>query len=115
MYIFPTLFSVRLCALYIYIAFLQTQKISSDSEMWHSNFHFTHFTHIFKVFPNYIPSFQCLSMLNVREACMEFIFKENFNTIVAARSKALNVFARSNAGIVVSNPTPGMYVCLSLF
>jgi hypothetical protein len=31
---------------------------------------------------------------------------------VAARSKALNVFARSNAGIVGSNPTQGMDVCI---
>jgi hypothetical protein len=34
---------------------------------------------------------------------------------VAARSKAWTVFARSNAGIVVSNPTRGMDVCLCLF
>jgi hypothetical protein len=34
---------------------------------------------------------------------------------VAARSKARTVFARSNAGIVVSNPTQGMdcrFVCI---
>jgi hypothetical protein len=31
---------------------------------------------------------------------------------VAALSKARNVFARSNAGIVGSNPTRGMDVCL---
>jgi hypothetical protein len=31
---------------------------------------------------------------------------------VAARSRALNVFARSNAGIVGSNPTQGMDVCV---
>jgi hypothetical protein len=34
---------------------------------------------------------------------------------VAARSKAWNVFARSNSGIVSSNPTQGMDVCLRLF
>jgi hypothetical protein len=34
---------------------------------------------------------------------------------VAARSKAWNVFARSNAGIVGSNPTQGMDICLCLF
>jgi hypothetical protein len=34
---------------------------------------------------------------------------------VAARSKAWNLFARSNAGIVGSNPTQGMDVCLCLF
>jgi hypothetical protein len=35
--------------------------------------------------------------------------------IVAARSKTRNVSARSNAGIVASNPTQGMSVCLCLF
>jgi hypothetical protein len=34
---------------------------------------------------------------------------------VAARSKAWNIFARSKAGIVGSNPTQGMDVCLCLF
>jgi hypothetical protein len=34
---------------------------------------------------------------------------------VAARSKAWNVFARSQAEIVVSNPTQGVDVCLRLF
>jgi hypothetical protein len=34
---------------------------------------------------------------------------------VAARSMAWIVFARSNAGIVGSNPTKGMDVCLCLF
>jgi hypothetical protein len=34
---------------------------------------------------------------------------------VAARSKAWTVFARSNAGIVGSNPTQVMDVCLRLF
>jgi hypothetical protein len=34
---------------------------------------------------------------------------------VAPRSKAWTVFARSNAGIVVSNPTQGMDVCVRLF
>jgi hypothetical protein len=34
---------------------------------------------------------------------------------VAARSKAWTVFARLNAGIVVSNSTQGMNVCLRLF
>jgi hypothetical protein len=34
---------------------------------------------------------------------------------VAARSKASTVFARSNTGIVGSNPTRGMDVCLHLF
>jgi hypothetical protein len=34
---------------------------------------------------------------------------------VAARSKAWTVFARSNAGIVGSNPTEGMNICVCLF
>jgi hypothetical protein len=34
---------------------------------------------------------------------------------VAARSKAWNVFARSNTGIMCSNPTRGMNVCVRLF
>jgi hypothetical protein len=34
---------------------------------------------------------------------------------VTARSKAWSVFARSNAGIVGSNPTHAMDVCLRLF
>jgi hypothetical protein len=34
---------------------------------------------------------------------------------VAARAKACTVFARSNTGVVGSNPTPGMYVCVRLF
>jgi hypothetical protein len=33
-------------------------------------------------------------------------------TTVAARSKALNVFARSNTRIVGSNPTHSMNVCV---
>jgi hypothetical protein len=36
-------------------------------------------------------------------------------TTVTVRSKARTVFARSNAGIVGSNPTQGMDVCLRLF
>jgi hypothetical protein len=34
---------------------------------------------------------------------------------VAGQSKVETVFARSNAGIVDSNPTIGMVVCLRLF
>jgi hypothetical protein len=34
---------------------------------------------------------------------------------VAAQSKAWNVFARSNTGILSSNPTQGIDVCLCLF
>jgi hypothetical protein len=36
-------------------------------------------------------------------------------TTVAARSKARTVFARLNTGIVGSNPTESMYVCVCLF
>jgi hypothetical protein len=35
--------------------------------------------------------------------------------MVAQRSKACTVFARSNAGIVCSNPTQDMDVCVRLF
>jgi hypothetical protein len=35
--------------------------------------------------------------------------------IAAARSKAWTVFARSNAGIVGSNPTEGMDVCVRVY
>jgi hypothetical protein len=50
----------------------------------------------------------------------DFLFNEiNINTpvTVAARSKACTVFARSDAGIVGSNPTYGMMlgVCMRLF
>jgi hypothetical protein len=34
---------------------------------------------------------------------------------VASRSKAWTVFARSNAGILGSNPTQGMDICVCLF
>jgi hypothetical protein len=34
---------------------------------------------------------------------------------VAARSKASTVFARSNAGIVGSNPTKGMDICVCVY
>jgi hypothetical protein len=34
---------------------------------------------------------------------------------LAARSKAWTVFARSNAGIVDSNPTQGMVVCVCIY
>jgi hypothetical protein len=39
----------------------------------------------------------------------------NWPITVAARPKACNVLARSNAWILGSNPTQGMYVCPSLF
>jgi hypothetical protein len=34
---------------------------------------------------------------------------------VAARSKACTVFAHSNAGIVGSNPTQGMEICVYVY
>jgi hypothetical protein len=39
-------------------------------------------------------------------------YKQIMPMIVAARSKAWTVFARSNTEIVGSNPTQGMYVCI---
>jgi hypothetical protein len=39
----------------------------------------------------------------------------NYTAIVVARSKALTVFARSDVGIVGSNPNQGMDVCVRLF
>jgi hypothetical protein len=48
-----------------------------------------------------------------------YFIRVRFNThlctkaiTLAARSKARNVFARSNTGIVSSNPTRGMDVCV---
>jgi hypothetical protein len=44
------------------------------------------------------------------------VINEKLPVTVAERSKALTVFARSEAGIVGSNPTKGMYVwCMCLF
>jgi hypothetical protein len=40
---------------------------------------------------------------------------ERLADTVAAMSKAWNVLARSTTGIVASNPTQGMDVCLHLF
>jgi hypothetical protein len=38
-----------------------------------------------------------------------------FLVTVAARSKARTVFARSNSGVMGSNPTQSMDVCVRLF
>jgi hypothetical protein len=47
---------------------------------------------------------------------MLYIYKYIFKPVtVAARSKAWNVFARLNTGIMGSNPARGMNVCLRLF
>jgi hypothetical protein len=43
------------------------------------------------------------------------VIMKNWAITVAARSKAWTVFARSNAGIVVSNPTQGMDVCVCVY
>jgi hypothetical protein len=44
------------------------------------------------------------------------VFQFEFQAItVAAQSKALTVFARSDTGIVGSNPTQGVDVCVLLF
>jgi hypothetical protein len=46
------------------------------------------------------------------------IFRSSLDLVpiaVATRSKVLTIFARSNTGIVGSNPTQGMDVCLRLF
>jgi hypothetical protein len=43
------------------------------------------------------------------------IYGRHIPITVAARSKAWTVFARSNAGIVGSNPNQGMDVCVRLF
>jgi hypothetical protein len=41
--------------------------------------------------------------------------KNNMAVTAVARSKACNVFARSNSGIVGSNPSRGMDVCPRFF
>jgi hypothetical protein len=46
---------------------------------------------------------------------IKFLQTDSKPITVAARSKALTVFARSNAGIVGSNRTRGMDVCVRLF
>jgi hypothetical protein len=43
------------------------------------------------------------------------ILMSSFAVTVAARSKAWNVFARLNTGILGSNPARGMDVCMRLF
>jgi hypothetical protein len=50
--------------------------------------------------------------------CFEGLFYHAVSSwpiTVAARSKAWTVFARSNTGVVSSNPTQGMDVCVRLF
>jgi hypothetical protein len=50
-----------------------------------------------------------------RGVCIIQLHCEVTPITVAARSKAWTVFARSNTGIVGSNPTRGMDVCVRLF
>jgi hypothetical protein len=47
----------------------------------------------------------------------DILYRQSFSSpiTVAARSKAWTVFSRSNAGIMSSNPTRGMDVCMRLF
>jgi hypothetical protein len=57
-------------------------------------------------------------MIHMIHTFMIFIFttcRFSVPITVAARSKARTVFARSNTGIVGSNPTQGMDACLHLF
>jgi hypothetical protein len=58
-------------------------------------------------------------LLNLISKYSQYIKIQYTNSIqpitVAARSKAWTVFARSNTGIVGSNPTQRMDVCLRLF
>jgi hypothetical protein len=44
--------------------------------------------------------------------CFEMVYHPLWPITVAARSKAWTVFARSNAGIVTSNPTQGIDICI---
>jgi hypothetical protein len=70
---------------------------------------------------NQILSFALL--LIVGSIISRILFKELQNVMKkvdmpitgAARSKARNVFARSNTGVAGSNPTRGMDVCLRVF
>jgi hypothetical protein len=56
---------------------------------------------------------------SIRQNLDFFLFCVSFGSslpiTVAARSRALNVFARSDTGIVGSNPTQGMGVFVRLF
>jgi hypothetical protein len=67
-------------------------------------------------------NFVCISRLHMRGACPVTFILPDFTKLrilrpirVAARFKRWAVFARSNVGIVGSNPTQGMDVCVRLF
>jgi hypothetical protein len=63
----------------------------------------------------YLQYFQILCCLILLSTVIKFSvldINNNVSFTVAARSKAWNVFARSNAGIVGSNPAQGMDVCV---
>jgi hypothetical protein len=57
----------------------------------------------------------CASFFSSRFVRNRFWSDHRSEITVAARSEAWTVFARSNAGVVGSNPTQGMNVCLRLF
>jgi hypothetical protein len=63
-------------------------------------------------FPNY-------TVLQHRRSALQYEIQFTDTAVelisMAARSKAWTVFARSNAGIVGSNPTLGVDVCMRLF
>jgi hypothetical protein len=56
---------------------------------------------------------------NVGTSCISYMYTALTNLgrpiIVVARSKTWTVFARSNTGVVGSNPTQGMNICVRLF
>jgi hypothetical protein len=46
---------------------------------------------------------------------LQITYIEYTSITVAARSKALSIFARSNTGIKISNPTQSMSVCVCAY
>jgi hypothetical protein len=46
---------------------------------------------------------------------IDYCYQESMPITVAVQSKAWTVFVCSNAGVVGSNPSLGMYVCVLLF
>jgi hypothetical protein len=54
-------------------------------------------------------------LFNKSESCTVYPCIVSLLITVAARSEASTVFSRSKAGIVASNPTEGMDVCVHLF
>jgi hypothetical protein len=58
---------------------------------------------------------RCFSQMHSWFYILNLTNLTNWPITVAARSEAWTIFARSNTGIVGSNPTQGMDVCLYLF